>query len=424
MDYVFKAVLFDMDGVLVDSEPLHTQAHVETMASLGYKLDPSFVYEHFIGATPRAVFESLIETFHIPMDWRDLELKAHGTMERLYKEQGVPPIPHVVDLIRDLHKHGIKIAIASSSPAEQIEHTIEDLHLQPYIDAYVSGTMVARSKPEPDIFLEAARCVGAEPEECMVIEDSCNGVTAAYRANCKCIGFINPHSGPQDLSKASLLIESFCDIDFEFMEREYRRAWGLPIEIGRTRRLIIRELGIEDIPALHDLYDDPGIEPFLDEATVSSAEEDTEVRTAYIQEAYGFYGFGLWGIFLKDSGTLVGYCGFQNTSIQGVPEIEVSYLIHRNYRRQGYARECMEYILWYGHEKLEIEHFAALITPENLPSIQLIEQLGFHPDSTIPYQDHCQYLYRLDYEEKRRLEAAKKAKQNLWNQSPVYRNIY
>ena len=123
------------------------------------------------------------------------------------------PILGVDVLVKNLYQNNIRLALASSSPKKNIKLVLEMFGLAPYFEVVVSGQEVVNSKPSPDIFLRAAKLLNLLPEECLVFEDSKNGVAAAKEAGMKCIAFYNPNSGKQDLSRADHIIESFAEVD-------------------------------------------------------------------------------------------------------------------------------------------------------------------------------------------------------------------
>lgn len=409
-----------MDGVLIDSEPLHTRAHINMLADLGHTLDPDYVYEHFIGSTPRFVWETLQKKFGLSQSWQELDQMDQQYRELIFREEGYPPIPYARDLLMKIQGAGLKMALASSSPPEQIRAVLQALDLDSFFETLVSGSEVPRSKPHPDIFLEAASRLHVKPEECIVIEDSHHGVLAGCAAGMTVIGYLNPHSGKQDLSKADVLIDSFKHIDVSFLINEFRRHHGQPVTIACTERLLIRELTTDDIPALLDLYHEEGMEQFIDDIPEDEEQEIARHR-AYIREVYGFYGFGIWGVFLKETGQLMGYCGFQSQTIEQKQEMELSYLIHRDFRRQGYGLEAMRAILAFGREDLEITDFTALIAEENLASAAFAERLGLRFEKEVLFHGKKRKLYRVDY---RREAARERALKQLKDKSPVYRRIY
>lgn len=184
----------------------------------------------------------MIKEFHIKVTPEEL-LIANQEMKKYLKEsEGYPSVPHVMDLIKDLHAHGLRLIIASSSSPEEIEAVMDALKIRDEFEGYVSGMMVSNPKPSPDIFLAAVAKLQINPSECIVIEDSMNGVNAAFAAGITCIGFVNPNSGNQDLSKAAMLAEGFEEIDYKFMVNIYDEFHREAKAIITTTRLILREL--------------------------------------------------------------------------------------------------------------------------------------------------------------------------------------
>ena len=122
----------------------------------------------------------------------------------------------------------MKMAVASSSMYERIERTAKSLGVDDCFDVYVSGEQLKRPKPAPDIFIKAAELLGVSPSECIVIEDSGNGVNAAKAAGMACVGYINPGSGDQDLSAADYLVESLEGLETSFFNMVHAHCNGEP----------------------------------------------------------------------------------------------------------------------------------------------------------------------------------------------------
>jgi HAD superfamily hydrolase (TIGR01509 family) len=135
--------------------------------------------------------------------------------ERLKNEPDLEPIPGVKDLIQDLHRKQVGLVLASSSSMESINLILDLFDLSGFFDHRVSGADLQFSKPHPEIFHVAAGFTGTDSNHCLVIEDSNHGVTAAKRANMKCIGFLNPNSGNQDLNLADLIIDDFSQLTYD-----------------------------------------------------------------------------------------------------------------------------------------------------------------------------------------------------------------
>lgn len=211
---MFQGVIFDMDGVIIDSEPLHYKVFEQHCKKLGFTASEE-EYNSFIGSTDLDMFTFLKDRYHLQETVEDLVQHKRAMFLDYLKSIDEKPIELVDVLIRDLASKDIKLALASSSDMDVILLILDKFKLTHFFDAIVSGTELERSKPAPDIFLKAAEGLNIEPGACLVIEDSRNGVAAAKAAGMKCIGFHNPNSGNQDLSAADKIICRFIELDCE-----------------------------------------------------------------------------------------------------------------------------------------------------------------------------------------------------------------
>lgn len=371
---MLKAVIFDMDGVIIDSEPMHARAAVLALQKYDINISIDYAY-HFIGTTTYVMCRNMVEDFNLNITPEQLLNDNIEMKNYLLSKEGYSGIPYILDVMKDLKEHDMKLIIASSSSPEAIEDVMNALLINPYFHGYVSGTMVANPKPAPDIFLEAARRLGVAPENCIVIEDSLHGITAANAAGMASIGFINPNSGNQDLSKATMLIEGFDEIDYNFIQRVHQYAHMEPATILTTENFILRELSLEDIDSLHQICLKPEIHVFLDNFDTNPAVE-REKHKAYIQNIYHYYGYGLWGVYFKDNGRLAGRCGVELKMLDGEEIYEIGYLLDSSYQGQGYAREFVTETIHYCFDKLDIPRILAVIDKHNIRSIRLAEQMG------------------------------------------------
>ena len=206
-----KAVIFDMDGVIIDSEPM------QTMREFGVNISKDELNK-YVGTTNEYMLNDLINKYKIQKSIKEiLEYKMELTIRRI-KETKINAISGIPELLISLKHNNIKTAIGSSSPKELIITVIEKFQLGKYFDCIVSGDEVKEGKPKPDIYLEVSKRIGVNPEECIVIEDSRNGVLAAKNAGMKCFGFRNVNSGNQDLSKADIIVDSIRNIDIEIIK--------------------------------------------------------------------------------------------------------------------------------------------------------------------------------------------------------------
>lgn len=212
-----KAVLFDMDGVLINTEPLHYRLWKEAFHNRGLEISYD-VYKGCIGATDAFLMDIILE--HYGWDFREDKklLEEWKVIEkRVVAEEGFPELPGVREMLQKLHAAGFLLAIASSSPLGRIEAVVEILKAEQYFSLLNSAEDVARSKPAPDIYLDTARKLGVKPEECIVLEDSENGSIAAASAGMICVGFYNPDSGEQNLEHAKVVIESLREFTPELI---------------------------------------------------------------------------------------------------------------------------------------------------------------------------------------------------------------
>ena len=208
---MFDAFIFDMDGVIVDSEPLHMKAERQTLAPYGIVLSPQEL-QSYMGRSTRFLLENIIQHYDLDTTVGKLYPDHMKNLLRLYREE-VELMPGVLALIDDLTKHDVTLALASSSDNDLISSVIDKFHIASSFTVVVSGEDVRRTKPYPDIFLEAVRRLDYYPCECVVIEDSNAGVRASKNAGIPCVGFRSPNSKNQDLSEASLIIDTLQAID-------------------------------------------------------------------------------------------------------------------------------------------------------------------------------------------------------------------
>lgn len=388
------AVIFDMDGVLVDTEPLHYRINQFVMKEMGHEL-PYEYYRQFIGSTNAHMWNTLIRDYGLRFTPEELSAMAERKKEEILAADGYPGIAGARDFVASLKKAGFKLAVASSSTPFMIDKMTTGVGVREYFDKLVSAETVERPKPAPDVFLKAADMLEVQPSECLVIEDSENGTKAAKAAGMACLGFINPGSGEQDLSAADYLFEAYEGIDVDFVRMVYARHHGLPVTIAETERLVIREFAPSDFEALGALYEEKDIREAVTDMYLPE-EEGRKRFLSYIEQAYSFYGYGFWALIEKTTGELVGEAGIAQPSAETQTlfhaeenTLELGYAIKKKKRGQGYAKEACLAILDYAKEKLDIPYLTLVIRCNNRASIALAETLGFR--KTGGERDRYQY---------------------------------
>lgn len=389
---LLKAVIFDMDGVIIDSEPQHAKAAVLALEKYNVSIQIDYAY-NFIGTSTPVMCRKMIEDFQLPVTVEELNKANEEAKEALIRSEGYPVIPYITNLMWDLHKNGIKLIIASSSSAKAIENVMDSLGIKEIFDGYISGMNMKNPKPAPDIFLAAAKRLGVEPAECLVIEDSYHGVTAAAAAGITSIGFVNPNSGNQDLSKAAMLIEGFEEVDYTFLLHVYQHAHMEPVTILSTEHCILRELSPDDADSMFAICIKPEIRKYLKDFTADPMTEK-EKLIAYIKNIYPFYGFGLWGVYLKDENRLIGRCGIELKEYHNETVYELGYLIDPSYQGNGYGHEIVAATIEYCLNRLTLPKITAFIAPENISSLRLAERVGMSK-AGVSVMNHKQY-YRYE----------------------------
>lgn len=211
---MLKAVLFDMDGVIVDTEPLHRKAYFNMFEDVNIDVNEQ-LYDSFTGQATLPICRTLCDHFNLSESPEHLVATKRKHFKYLFEnDSSLDLIDGVHDLIMDYHENGLTLVLASSASMPNINRIFDRFDLNKYFIAKISGADLKASKPHPEIFIKAAELAGENRENCMVIEDSTNGIKAAKAANIYCVGFKSPNSVNQDYSKADKVIASFEEILF------------------------------------------------------------------------------------------------------------------------------------------------------------------------------------------------------------------
>lgn len=215
---MITTIIFDMDGVLINSEPVHQRHEREMYEELGLQL--SFEEQQsFVGMSAMDSWSFVIDKYKLDFTPQELLLRGRGKYLRVLNETDeVKMMEGAMDLLMRLENAGFHLLLASSATSVTVGAVLKKFELIKIFPLFIGGDMVHNSKPNPDIFLQIAEQANVLPEECLVIEDAEHGVTAAVQAGMKVVGFQNHHSGKQDLANAHVVVDKLDQITLEMLK--------------------------------------------------------------------------------------------------------------------------------------------------------------------------------------------------------------
>lgn len=199
------AVVFDMDGVVSDTQTLHAQVEEKMLRHYGIKITAKKITEKYAGVPDNVCFTEIFKEYKVKVNLDKFIAEKWKKVLSLARKN-VSPIEGSIKLINDLKKAKFKLGLASSSPLRFIKLVLSKLKLQHEFNAISSGEEVKRGKPHPDIFLLTAKKLNVRPDLCVAIEDGKSGMVAAKAAKMRCVGLVTTKEGkyPADLIVTSL----------------------------------------------------------------------------------------------------------------------------------------------------------------------------------------------------------------------------
>lgn len=210
-----KAVIFDMDGVIIDSESIHADMKIRTLTHFGIPCSMEDCVP-YVGRSAKAFFSDFAHLATKPVSIQEMvDYKHKIYLEYIHDSNTIYPIDGIVDLLYNLYIKEIPVALASSADRKVIDSVLAKFSLTNFFRYILSGAELPASKPDPAIYRLAAKSLGFEPEDCVVIEDATAGIAAAKAAGTYCIAYDNPNSGPQDLSLADRIVDTISDISVD-----------------------------------------------------------------------------------------------------------------------------------------------------------------------------------------------------------------
>ena len=218
---MLKAVIFDMDGVIVNSEPLHRKAYFDMFEEFNLNVS-NRLYESFTGKSTSAICKELCEIFDLSISHEKLMLSKRKHFKTIFdNDPEFQMIDGVLSLIKNYFYNNLTLILASSASMTNINRIFKKFDLDKFFKAKISGADLKESKPNPEIFIKAAKLSGFNKSECIVIEDSTNGVIASKSAGIYCIGFNSPNSKNQNYDKADLVVSNFNEIRFNYLNKNF-----------------------------------------------------------------------------------------------------------------------------------------------------------------------------------------------------------
>ena len=221
--------------------------------------------------------------------------------------------------------------------------------------------------------------------DCLMIADCEATVQQAKAWNVAVLGY-------RIYTHLDMIVEGFEEVDYYFLERVYRRFHHLPWTIMESERCILREMTMEDLDAIYELYKPEEITRYID-GLHENRDEEKEIIKVYIENMYRFYGYGMWVVIEKATGQLIGRAGLNHFEAGEQIQLELGYVIAQDKQKQGYATEVCRGILDYVKNELDFSAVYCLIQKENLASIHLAEKLGFAFEEGIVHNEKEIQLY-------------------------------
>jgi HAD superfamily hydrolase (TIGR01509 family) len=204
------AVVFDLDGLLVDSEPLQAWAWDEYVSRFGARLTPD-VLHRMLGRRAVDAVEIAVEMLELPVTGADA-LRDRDEIFLAAVPGAILPMDGATELLATLRQRRVPIALATSGHRRYVDLALESSGMTGTFDVEVTGEMVTRGKPHPDVYLQAARLLGITPEHCIALEDAPNGIASAKAAGMLCFAVSSDPDSPHDISHADAVLASLRDV--------------------------------------------------------------------------------------------------------------------------------------------------------------------------------------------------------------------
>jgi beta-phosphoglucomutase family hydrolase len=212
-DFNSIAALFDMDGVIVHTNPYHKKAFKIFLDKHDISISDQELKDHVYGRTNAEIFPYIFKDKYTPEKGEEWADEKEAIFRDLYKKN-VEPVSGLLEFLDELQRRGIKAAVGTSAPIENMDFIMDSLNLRHYFDAFLHSADVSEGKPNPEIYLKAADRLEIEPKYCVVFEDSVAGVKAGLNAGMKVVGVATTHT-PDEFNGAHMVIKDFKELTME-----------------------------------------------------------------------------------------------------------------------------------------------------------------------------------------------------------------
>lgn len=207
---MIQAVIFDMDGLMIDSEPVHFQAFNTVFNQFGLQFSKE-ENTKYIGMPDIDEAKDMVAKYPLPITAEELVKRKQTVLRRLFSKAIIPQ-PGLMELLGKLQERKYKIGIASSSALEEIESVVNGLKINKYIDVYCSAEQVKKGKPAPDVYFLAAQKLAVQPQDCLVLEDAPNGVRAGKAAGMQVFAIPSQYTKEGDFTKADKVLNNLLEV--------------------------------------------------------------------------------------------------------------------------------------------------------------------------------------------------------------------
>ncbi|MCF0058944.1 HAD family phosphatase [Dyadobacter sp. CY356] len=206
------AVIFDMDGVIVHTNPYHSKAFREFFSSRDLHPSDEDFSQHMFGKSNGYILSHFLERKIEGEELRVMEDEKESLFRKIY-EPHIDPVSGIISFIEDLSQNGVKLGVATSAPVANLDLVFSKVPLREKMGSILASEDVKKHKPDPEVYLSSAKNLGVSPEDCVVFEDSFSGVSAALNAGMKVVGVLTSHT-IEELPPCNFYIKDYSEMSF------------------------------------------------------------------------------------------------------------------------------------------------------------------------------------------------------------------